>query len=183
MPNENPERPELPGPSSEEERSRALEEVLRHEERRSQARREVHQRMQRDQRRGLGPRHGVFLLTLAATLYVWLAAPAWARVDRPPPPTPEHREASLRVAIFLQAQRIEAFRDRTGRLPEELEETGPPMPGISYSRTPRGTYHLEGRNDTLALFYSSSSLTTLPEFLGDAERLVVTDADVGDGET
>ena len=173
MRHENPDRPELPELSSDEELSRALEEVLRHEERRSQAQREAQRHMQRQQRRGIGPRHGVFALALAVTLYVWIASPAWARVDRPPPPTPEHREASLRVAIFLQAQRIEAFRDRTGGLPEELEETGPPIPGISYARTPRGTYHLEGQNDTLALFYSSSALTTLPEFLGEAERLVV----------
>lgn len=173
-PQENPDRPEL-AMSSDDARSRALEDVLRHEEERAQARMRAQRRMQRQQTRGLGVRHGVFVLALAATAYVWFASPGWARIDRPPPPTPEHQEASLRVAIFLQAQQVEAFRQRTGHLPAELAKAGPPLPGIVYTRTPRGTYHLEGQNDTLVLFYSSSSLTTLAEFLAEGEELVVSD--------
>lgn len=160
--------------SSEEERSRTLSEVLAHEERRAQARLRGSREMKKQQR-GLGVRHGVFLIALVATAYVWLAAPAWATIDRPEPPTPAHREASLRLAIYLQAQRIEMYRTENGHLPETLDETGPPLPGIRYTRTPRGTYHLDGRNDTLALFYSSSSLTSLSEFLAEGEELLVAD--------
>lgn len=180
MSDESPHSDEPTDVSSEDERSRALAEVLRHEEEREQARLRASRVMQKQQQRGLGVRHGVFLLALAATLYVWIGAPSWARVDSPPPPTAAHREASLRLAIYLQAQRVEMYRERTGELPERLAQTGPPLPGIRYTRTPRGTYHLEGQNDTLALFYSSSSLTPLSEFLGDGEQLAVSD-DGGEG--
>lgn len=159
--------------SSDAERDRALAEVVRHTHERSEARRSATAQMRRQHdQRGVGPRHGVFALVLVATLYVWLAAPGWASFDRPEPPSRLHREASLRIALYLQAQRIEEFRMRNGELPDSLAQTGPPLPGVRYEKTDLGTYHLEGQNDTLALFYSSSARTSLREFLRGADALV-----------
>lgn len=73
-------------------------------------------------------------------------------------------EASLRFAMYLQAQRIKAFQQGAGRLPRELAEAGQPLPGMSYRPLSAGTYELEGATDRVRLTYRSD--TPLREFLG-----------------
>jgi hypothetical protein len=73
-------------------------------------------------------------------------------------------EAALRMVVYLQAQRVELFRRDRGRLPDALEETGEPLPGVRYERLDSRTFrlHAVGRRDTL-LYTSSTPLRAFAE--------------------
>lgn len=172
---EKPEEVEEIPLSTDSERTQAIAEVLRHEEEKAEARRRARERMARlEAPRGIAPRHFAFVLVLVVTGYVWLGTPSWAQMAMPTRPTVELRDASLRLALYIQAQRIEEFRSARGRLPASLREAGPPLPGIRYTATPRDTYHLIGTNEDLTLFYSSSLTLSREAFLGEAETTVFT---------
>lgn len=159
--------------SSGQERERAVLEVLRHHREKEAALN--FQRLQwereRRRRRRLGVRHAVFLLVLIGTAYVFSGGPLWLQPP-PPPPSTAHLEASLRLSLYLEGQRIESFRRSEGRLPETLAEIGGGIPEIRYSRTDRGTFHLVGITDARTLFYSSSLSQTPAEFLAGAESRI-----------
>jgi len=159
--------------SSEDERDRAIAEVLRHQRERAQAQERAWEVLAREERRrGFGIRHLVFAAALLVSGYVWLAAPSWAGMDAPAPPTAQRLDASLRLALYVQAQRVEAFVAEHDRLPRTLEEVGPPLPGIRYTPTPRGTFHLLGTNGDRSLFYSSSLTLSPAAFLGASEGTI-----------
>lgn len=160
--------------SSDQERERAILEVLRHQREKDEALQFQRLRWERERRRsrGLGVRHAVFLLVLIGTVYVFSGGPLWLQPPPPPPPTAGHLDASLRLALYLEGQRVESFRRREGRLPESLAEVGGAAPAIRYSKTDRGTFHLAGITETRTLFYSSSLAQTPAEFLGGAESRI-----------
>lgn len=62
---------------------------------------------------------------------------------------------SLRLNLFLQAEKIEAYREERGRLPWVLSEAGPPFPGIEYHRKDNRSYELDGASDRVRLRYES----------------------------
>ncbi len=72
--------------------------------------------------------------------------------------------------MFLQAQRIEAFRSANGHLPRSLEEAGPPLPGVEYTPLAGQTYYLRGEGGQAYLGYFSSQPIDI--FLGDSEDLL-----------
>lgn len=89
----------------------------------------------RSRRRFLG------LLALVVLLvYLAFLPPAWFQPAPLPVPTAEHNEAGNRMAIFLEVQRIEQFRAKTGRLPTTLDEAGEPLPGLQYQVRSDGGY-------------------------------------------
>lgn len=96
--------------------------------------------------------------------WLWLAPPSWIGVAQPEPRPIVEEEAALRFAMYVQAQRIKAFRLGTGRLPREIEEAGPPLPGMSYRLIDAETYELHGATDRFALTYRSDH--SLQEFVG-----------------
>ena len=119
------------------------------------------------ERRGAGRgRTGMVVVWLLALVsaWLWLFPPGWVGVDRPEPVPVEREEAALRFTMYVQAQRIKAFQQRTGRLPDRLEEAGPPLPGMSYRLLDPSTYELEGATDRVRLSYRSD--TALGEFVG-----------------
>lgn len=111
------------------------------------------------------------LAILAFAAYVWIGNPSWVRVEPPAAPSPQAREAALRLSIYIQAQQIEAYRSENGRIPSSLEEVGPPLAGMHFQQTGRGAYRITGVSDTLTLVYSSSE--SLAEFMGDSENLII----------
>ncbi|MFW6199291.1 MAG: hypothetical protein ACOC8K_01855 [Gemmatimonadota bacterium] len=159
-----------PRVSSDAERERAILEVLR-ERREKEASLEFQRlRYERERRRrGPGIRHAVFFLALVGTIWIFTGGPLWLQAPPPPPPSSQHVDASLRLALYLQGQQIESFREREGRLPEGLHEVGGSFPEIRYSRTERDTYHLTAVTESRTVFYSSSLAETADEFLGAAE--------------
>jgi hypothetical protein len=106
---------------------------------------------------------------LAITLYLTLNPPNWIQPPPAPAPTGAEREASDRFAIYLQAQRIEQYRNITGRLPSTMEEAGEPMPGIRYEVLGDGVYALTSSRDQAIRYSSRDSLGT---FLGGSMTML-----------
>ncbi len=148
--------------SEQDERARVLAAFIRDQEERAEAAREAEARRHRRDR----VRRGVLLATWAAVAYVWVASPSWLRVPPPAQPTTMEETRSLRLNLFLQAQKIEAYREKRGRLPWVLSEAGPPFPGIEYHRKDNRSYELDGVSDLARLRYESN--TPALEFVGPA---------------
>ena len=110
----------------------------------------------------------VLLLATVGLLLTLVTQPSWL-FPRPPEQTPALREASLRVRMYVEIDRVERFRVDSGRLPRTLVEAGADTSGLTY--TPEeDEYTLSGVNNGLTLTYRSG--TAPQEFLGDSYRLV-----------
>lgn len=107
--------------------------------------------------------------TLAVTAYLAFNPPAWLKTKPIPPPTPAERSAGDRFAIYLQAQRIEYFRNTRGRPPSTMDEAGEAMAGIRYELLGDGSYALTSERDQTIRYWSRDSLGT---FLGGSISLL-----------
>ena len=153
--------------SNDKERSKVIEDVLR-----DQARREV--------LRDVAYRRPTasFRARIAAAVLAIVALAAWVfpvpglKPDIAFPIQPADELTGLRVATYIQAQQVEAFRQRSGRLPDVLLETGEPIPGMTYQRLDARTYRLTGVTERQSLrWLSTDSLMTL---WGDAGKRAAT---------
>ncbi len=155
-----------PAPSGEPDR-RALLEAYQSLVKSEQDRRVSGTELQPEQPSGRG-----FWL-VAMTLIVALAAllvtqPAWL-FTKPVQESPALLDASLRVRMFVEIERIAQFHRDSTRLPATLAEAGVPGDGLTYELE-EGGYTLTGMNGPRALVYHSD---TPPEtFLGDSYRLI-----------
>ncbi|MDH4132324.1 MAG: hypothetical protein OEW17_11330 [Gemmatimonadota bacterium] len=116
-------------------------------------------------RRGIQVTLVVIALALAAVLVI---RPAWLF------PTIEVesamiKEASLRVRISIEAERVERYRRSAGRLPSTLLESGGDTTSLQYLQDGK-SYSITGENDGHVLTYRS----TMPpaEFLGSSYALI-----------
>jgi len=109
-------------------------------------------------------------VSLSLAFWIWFFPPVWAQRDPVSVPSVAEEETSLRLVMFLQAQRIESFRSENGHLPQSLEEAGPPLPGVEYTRLAGQTYYLRGEGGRAYLGYFSSQ--PIDTFLGDSEDLL-----------
>jgi hypothetical protein len=150
MPDREP-PPDRTSLSDENERQRAIEGVLR-----DQARREV---LRQSAYRPSGPslrlRVVAGVLALVA-LIAWIAPVPGLRPDIPFPMPPAREEAGLHLAAWIQVQQIEAFRQRRGRLPDGLRQTGEAIPGMYYERVDAQTYVLKGETERVSMEWTSS---------------------------
>jgi hypothetical protein len=111
---------------------------------------------------------GAMALFLAA--YLWVEKPEWMF---PPPPAPEStaiKEASVRIGVANAAQHVERYRQRAGRLPDSLPETGAQVEGISYQRTGDDTWRIEGTTGPVRVSLGSSE--SLSKFLGNSFEVI-----------
>ena len=94
------------------------------------------------------------LVALAA----WLSAspPAWLRGDPPAAPTVQDQARGLRAHLFLQAQQIEAFRLREGRLPASLDEVPGAAGDLRYVRSNNRVYQLVASDGRATVVYDSA---------------------------
>ena len=149
--------------SDDKERNRILEEVLR-----DQARREVLRDVAyRRPRSSLRTRLAALSLGVVA-LVLWLAPIPWLRPEIAFPLPPADEDAGLRLAAFIQAQQVEAFRMSSGRLPDVLREAGEPVPGFDYRRIDAHTYRLQGATERDTVTWVNSD--SLPALLRGASR-------------
>jgi len=148
--------------SEEQERVRALAEVLRDQAARADALLQSEERRLRRAR----VRRGALIATWVAVAYIWLATPSWLTVEPPPVPSVAEEAQSLRLNVFLQSQAIEAYRLQRGRLPFVLQEAGPPFRGMEYRRHDSRTYELQGRSSRVLLRYNSEQPAL--DFVGTA---------------
>ncbi len=163
--------------SAEQERARALAEVLRDQNLKAEAARKVEVRRVRRAR----VRRTALVATWLGVAYVWLASPSWLQVEPPPTPSVQEETDALRINVFLQSQRIEAYRLRRGRLPYVLEEAGPPLQGMEYRRRDNRFYELRGRSQRVFLRYMSEESPL--DFVGDAARILAPGGASGQGRT
>lgn len=102
------------------------------------------------------PSYLVAGIVVALCAWAWIAPPPWL-VPRPvSAPSREYREASVRVALALHAQRIEAYRSSHGHLPRSKQEVGIATDQIGYDRVDSLTYELTSRVDGQPITYKSS---------------------------
>jgi len=144
------------------ERDAALAAVLRHEAKRAEFEERYREHVEKSSRPGL--RHVAFAVTLIVTLWVWLFPPGIIKIREVPPPLLAEEEATLRLVIYFQAQRVEQFVVENGRTPDALEDAGPVFPGMDYVRLTDRHYRILGRTDRLALSFSSAE--PADEFIG-----------------
>lgn len=108
------------------------------------------------------------LVLIAGLTSLLVLQPRWL-FPRPPEESPALREASLRVRMFVEIDRIEQFRSLNGRLPLNLREAKADSIGLQY-KPDQASYTLAGRNGPLTLTYSSSMTPQL--FLGKSYDLI-----------
>jgi hypothetical protein len=115
-----------------------------------------------------GPRKRSPLLYLAlavlvlANAYLWIAQPAWI-TGGSGITSVEEAEGLLRFRMYVQAQRIQAYQQQHGTLPESLDQTGEPFEGITYQRTGSDSWELVGELRGARLVLPSSM--PIQEFL------------------
>ena len=152
--------------SEEAERARVLAAVLRDQSERADAARHSVARKHKRAR----VRRVALVTSWVAMAYVWLAAPSWMKVKPPPEQSVAEEAQSLRLNVFLQSQAIEAYRLRRGRLPDVLQEAGPPFDGMLYHRRDNRFYEIQGRSDRVRLRYESQQSPL--DFVGPAAGLL-----------
>ena len=85
-------------------------------------------------------------------------------VALPGPPPVEEEEATLRLVMYLQAQKIEQYLIDTGHVPLALDDAGPAFQGMEYIRLTNSDYRILGRTGRVTLSYSS--VEPLDTFVG-----------------
>jgi len=99
----------------------------------------------------LGINLGVF------AVYLLIAPPDWVVMDPLEGPPPAEQSRSMRVAMYFQSQRIEAYRLENGRLPDALADAGTPVPGVEYNKRGADRYELVADAGGEVLLYDSSA--------------------------
>jgi hypothetical protein len=113
-----------------------------------------------------GPAAAIVIIVLGWSFmaWVWLTRPPFLfGPDAPPPASAEVTEASLRFAMYLEHQRLEAFAASRGRFPAALAQAGAVEDDVSYERTSTG-FVLLGARDGVSLRLTSAM--DVDSFLG-----------------
>jgi hypothetical protein len=114
--------------------------------------------------------YAVLMMILAvASATILVKQPAWL-FSRPPEQPLELREASLRVRMFVEIDKIDRFKSAKGKLPETLTDAGVDTSGLGYVLTGSG-YTLTG-TDRRGLSLTYYSTTPPKEFLGKSYSLI-----------
>ena len=116
-------------------------------------------------------RHTFSLLMLAlslAILAILVIQPAWLFTP-PLAESREYQEAGLRVGMYREIQRIEEYRQATGRLPASLTEASGDTTGLTYVVQGQD-YSLTGRSGGIEITYSSAM--PAGEFVGRSYDLI-----------
>lgn len=149
-------------PSSASERKKLIEQY--EQSKRSEVERQSLEQVQAARRKRT-TRLSVLGITLVIALVLAFRPPAWILPPPLPTPTAAEREASIRFALYLQAQQVEHFRATRGKIPSQLAEAGHPLPGIQYTALSGTTYRLRSTVDSTIQYTSTDSLNT---FLGES---------------
>lgn len=135
--------------------------------------REKEEARARERARGKGPRY-VFLAFCAALIGTggWALAtrPAWLVAPPPRPDPPALADASVRLTLVREAERIQAWRREHGRLPAGPGEAGSLVEGLAYGVISDSVFVLTMQSGPGALSFRSTD--SAGPFLGDALRTV-----------
>jgi hypothetical protein len=112
----------------------------------------------------------VLLVALAGAAAVAVFRPGWIGLASAPAEPPAVREASLRLAVALEAQRVLRFQRTNGRLPATLTEAGAGLPGVTYQPSREGIFELNAADGDIAVIYRSTG--SLRAFVGNSYEVV-----------
>lgn len=107
-----------------------------------------------------------FVICLLLALII--LQPAWL-FNHPPAESPQSQEASLRIRMYVEIDRIQRYKEANGKWPESLQEAGVDGSGLVFERRGPG-YILTGTNGGLTLRYRSTE--TPEDFLGNSYEVV-----------
>ena len=111
------------------------------------------------------------LLVLFGTIgYLGVVRPPWLFERGMPPENATLQDASLRLGMAMQYQRIDRYRQANGRLPQSLDDVGAPMQGITYERVGADQFVLRGRNGTVSLTLRSTD--PVREFVANSYTVI-----------
>ncbi len=104
-------------------------------------------------------------------IYLLAARPAWFFTPPPPPETLEIREASVRLMLVREVERVKRYRAEHGRFPATLAEAGSQVQGLLFETRGDSAFRLispwgEG---TIGL----SSTDSVGSFLGNSLKVIV----------
>lgn len=88
-------------------------------------------------------------------LYAQVARPDWAYGPDPVHVPSARKQAYTKFAMYLAAQRVEAYRAAQGRLPASLGEVDEEWAGMSYRPLTFTTFELTARGDSGLIVYQS----------------------------
>jgi hypothetical protein len=92
--------------------------------------------------------------------YLLAFPPGWVAGEALPEASVSAREQGMRAALYVQAQQVEAFRVRRGRLPASMDELQATLPGISLVRSNNRVFQLVTPSvDGSQVIYDSSRPT------------------------
>lgn len=97
--------------------------------------------------------------------------PEWVFAPDPTRESPELSDASLRLAMVRERQRIEAFRMAEGRLPATVAEVGGNLPQLELITDPEGGYILRHSSGGAPLELRSTD--ALEGFLGNSLQVIL----------
>ncbi len=108
----------------------------------------------------LGVNLGVF------AVYLLLAPPDWVVVNPIATQPMEERVEDLRLAMYMQAMRVDSYQQTHGELPATLEDAGSAIPGVEYIRQGSDRYRLVATVEDEILLYDSTE--SAAEWVGQA---------------
>ena len=139
--------------STPEHRARLLAATVAHAEMQEARYRVPTERRQASRLKGVA---ALMVFVLAGSLAI--APPDIVVPDAPVEPTSTEMRRGVVAALALQAQQIEAFRTREGRIPREMTELAVILPGIRYVWSSNRLYQLVAYGpDGEAVIYDSAS--------------------------
>ncbi len=98
----------------------------------------------------LGINLGVF------AVYLLIAPPAWVVMNPIEAAPIEEQVDNMRLAMYMQAMRVDAYREQNGELPVALEDAGSTVPGVEYFIIEANRYELIATIGTEVVRYDSS---------------------------
>jgi hypothetical protein len=109
------------------------------------------------------PIKGLLLLSLVFfNLYLWLGNPNWLTYNQPSGLSVDYYQSSWEVAVYLQRQRIEEYRQAKGHIPATANQAGPPVHGVQYTPLAQKNYELlAGNGAKKVVYHSTDSLSVL----------------------
>ncbi len=148
--------------SQSKDRDAALAAVLREQTEKAEV--EAQAREVRVRHQGFGSRHLALTFAAVLSIWIWRWPPGALQIAPSGPPPLEEEEATLRLVMYFQAQKIEQYLLDTGGVPLALVEAGPVFGGMEYIRLTNSDYRILGRTGRVTLSYSSAE--PLNMFLG-----------------
>ncbi len=142
----------------------ALTDVLKDQERRNELRKAA------PSGSGRSRMHPVVPPVLALiSVWLWAFPPAALQPVQPSIP-PANQEAGLRMEMFIQVGKIQAYLEENGSIPGALGDLDEATGGLVYTPLGQNVFRLSGRSGDIEVDFTSTE--SIEELLGNAQAIV-----------